>query len=298
MQRIVPLLLSLVPALVAGQQSAGAELWRLAATTLPVPPALASGAAAVFWNPAQLSNGERARFGLEAIATPPALGATGVLAAARLRARWVGQLGLVYGRMQLGDLVRTSLSPDPDPGTIPYFTQTVGLNWSGATDATAVGATLAFQDTKLDMIESERWTFDVGVRRRIGDLLHVALATHFFSGLTTRSPSQDLYGGIEYRVWRGPLWTGGSPAAIVARYGIAAAHGFTADHEVGAGVAFGDLLAADLLVVREGGFDSGGWRAIGGIGLGIGRYRVSFARDAGFDDIGAAYRVGLETRVP
>ncbi len=298
MQRIVVLLLGLSPALAAGQQSAGTELWRLAATTLPLPQALASGGAAAFWNPAQPSDGERVRLGLEAIAAPPAIGATGILAAARVRVKPLGHLGLVYGRMGVADLVRTSLSPDPDPGTIPYFTQTFGANWSGAKGATTVGATLAWQDTKLDMAETQRWTFDVGARQPIGGALQVAAATHFFSGLTTRSPSQDLYGGLAYRVWRGPLWAGGGVASVQARYGITLAHGFTADHQFGGGFELGSLFATDLLVVHEGSYGSGGWRTIAGIGVGIGRYWVSFARDAGVNDLGAAYRVGLDTRLP
>src|SRR5690348_10383728 len=129
MQRICRALLTLVPGVVAAQQSAGTELWRLAATTLPVPPALATGGAAAFWNPAQPGS-EHASFALEAIETAPTVGAQGMLLTARARVGRVGQVGLVYGRMSIGDLVRTTLSPDPDPGGIPYYTETIGANWA------------------------------------------------------------------------------------------------------------------------------------------------------------------------
>src|SRR5207245_2909713 len=118
-------------------------------------------------------------------------------------------VGLVYGRMSIGDLVRTTLSPDPDPGSIPYYTQTIGVTWATRAAATTVGATLAYQDTELDATHADRWTLDVG-----------------------------------------------------------------------AGRAFGDGVRAAGMRVR------------------IGRYGLSFARDAAFNDVGAAYRVGLEARLP
>src|SRR5436189_2017657 len=185
MQRICGTVLTLLPGLLAAQQSAGAELWRLAATTLPIPPALATGGAAAFWNPAQPATPERASFALDVIETGPTVNASGVLVTVRARVRPLGQLGLVYGRMGIGDLVRTSLSPDPDPGAIPYYTQTLGANWSVARGGTALGATLAYQDTRLDVQGSDRWTLDLGARHTFSDAVTLAVATHCFSRLAT-----------------------------------------------------------------------------------------------------------------
>src|SRR5206468_2228752 len=81
------------PAALLGQEGAGAGLWRLAATTLAQPPALATGGAAGFWNPAQPATGERAAFGLEVVNTPSAVGASGVLFTARARVSPVGRVG-------------------------------------------------------------------------------------------------------------------------------------------------------------------------------------------------------------
>jgi hypothetical protein len=36
------------------------------------------------------------------------------------------------------------------------------------------------------------------------------------------------------------------------------------------------------------------WRGSAGIRIYVGHYRVSYARDTGTNDIGSAYRVGLE----
>src|SRR6266700_787145 len=228
------------------QRICGTVLWRLAATTLPIPPALATGGAAAFWNPAQPAGPEHGSVAFEAIETSPEVGAQGVLLTARARVTPIGGVGLVYGRMSIGDLVRTSLSPDPDPGGIPYYTQTIGVNWSTTAAATTVGATLAYQDTQLDATRADRWTLDVGASRAISDWARVAAATHFFSRFAANDPAQDLYAG------------------------------------------------ADFVVVREGSYGDAGWRPVAGMRVTVGRYRLSFARDAALNDVGAAYRVGRD----
>lgn len=312
MQRIGwVLLVSLMPAAATTQETAGATLWRVAAATLPIPQALVTGGTGGFWNPAQRVDRTRALFALEVIQSSSAVGVSGFLAGARTRVRPLGTLGLVLGRMELGDLVRTSLSPDPDMGTIPYYTQSIGATWSatpgGATGAgrTTLGAMLAVHDTRLDLERTQRWTLDVGAERRITEALRVAAATHFFSSLRRVDPAQDVYGGIEYRVWRGRVWGDGA-AAVRVRYGVTLAHAFEADHQFGAGLSLGaggrggeggEAFGADVLVVREGGYSRAGWRPTAGIRVAIGRYGVTFARDSGVNDVGAAYRVGLEARL-
>src|SRR5437773_11629172 len=79
MQRICGTVLTLLPGLLAAQQSAGAELWRLAATTLPIPPALATGGAAAFWNPAQPAGPEHGSVAFQASEPSPEVRAPGVL---------------------------------------------------------------------------------------------------------------------------------------------------------------------------------------------------------------------------
>src|SRR2546430_4852330 len=102
MQRISLLLAGFAPAALWGQQGAGTALWRVAATTLPLPPALGTGGAAVFLNPAQPPIPERASLALEVIETAPTVGASGVITTARVRVRPLGEVGLVYGRMEIG----------------------------------------------------------------------------------------------------------------------------------------------------------------------------------------------------
>ena len=296
MQRIAVLLVGLVAipgASSSAQQAAGTALWRLAATTLPLPPALATGTAAVFWNPAQIEDSARTQLGLEGIQTPAAIGASGMIAAVRVRAGSVGQIGFVYGHIGLSDLTRTGDSPDPI-GAVPVYTSALGATWSRRVAGTALGASVAYHDTRLDIAHQTRWTLDVGVSRQVASRLRVAAATHFFSSLSASDPAQDVYAGVEYRVWQGPLW--GDQAVVRGRYGLAFGHGFAADHQLGAGVELGRVVALDVGVNREGSYGTGGWRAAAGVRVTIGKYRITLARDAGVNQLGSAYRVGVDAR--
>ena len=50
-------------------------------------------------------------------------------------------------------------------------------------------------------------------------------------------------------------------------------------------------------VVREETYGSYDWRGSAGVRVAIGRYRVTYARDTGANEIGSAYRVGLEAGI-
>jgi hypothetical protein len=200
----------------------------------------------------------------------------------------------MYGHVGLSDLTRTGDSPDPIGSAVPVYTSALGVTWSRPVAGTALGAALAYHDTRLDDARVTRWTFDIGVSRDIAPGLRVAAATHFFSSLSTSDPAQDVYAGVEYRVWQGPLW--GDRGVVRARYGIAFAHGFTADHQLGAGIEVGRVVSLDVGVAREGSYGSEGWRPAAGVRVTIGKYRVTLARDAGVNQLGSAYRVGVDAR--
>jgi len=278
------------------QQATGTTLWRVAATTLATPPALAVGPAAALWNPAQTEDGARLQFGVEAIQTPSAVDASGVIATVRVPAGSVGQVGVLFGRVGLSDISQTIDSPDPTGAVIPVYTFAGGVTWSRLVARTSVGATLAFHETRLDNSRADRWTMDVGASRTIGnDRLRLAAATHFFSSLKSNDPSQDVYAGIEGRIWSGPL--SGDRVVVRGRYGISFAHGFAADHQFGARAEFAKTVALDLMLAREGGYGNGvSWRPVAGLRVAIGKYRITLARDAGVNDLGSAYRVGVDAR--
>ncbi len=299
MQRIALLfvgLLTLGAPGAAGQQAAGTTLWRVAATTLATPPALALGPAAAFWNPAQTEDSARLQLAAEAIQTPAAVDATGLITTVRFPVGSLGQFGLLYGRVGLSDITQTVDSPDPTGAVVPVYTFAVGATWSRLVAGTSVGATLAFHETRLDVTRADRWTIDVGASRPLaGDRLRLAAATHFFSSLRTNDPAQDVYAGVEGRVWSGPM--SGNRVVVLGRYGISFAHGFTADHQFGLGAEFAKTIGLDLMLVREGSYGQAhSWRPVGGLRIAIGKYRVTIARDAGVNDLGSAYRVGVDMR--
>ena len=281
---------------IQAQEATGTTLWRVAAATLPTPTALALGPAAALWNPAQRSDSARVIVALEAIQTPAAVDATGIITTVRLPASKIGELGLIYGRVGLSDISQTGDSPDPSGASVPVYTFAVGGTWSRRVAGTDVGATLAFHETRLDTQRGDRVTFDVGASRAFsGDLLRIAAATHFFSSLSVDDPSQDIYAGLEARVWQGPV--SGERTVLRGRYGIAFAHGFTADHQVGLGIEFAKLFSFDFMVAHEGSYgNESGWRPVAGARIVIGKYNLTLARDGGMNDIGAAYRVGIDAR--
>jgi hypothetical protein len=295
MQRIAMLLLALAPRLLPGQDAAGRQLWRLAAATVPVPRALATGGTAAWWTPAQ--SDAVSLVALEVIQTPATAGASGFLAAARLRVSDAHRFGLTYGRMAIGDLVRTTLSPDPDGTGIDYYTHTARASWAGDASGTTVGAAVAYHETRLDDARADRWTLDFGLRRALGRRLVLGAATHFL-GLWGADPAHDVYGAVQVLVWHGELWPGSGRAVVHARYGVTFSTGLNADHQIGTGLEVGGAFAADLLLEREGGYGVARWRPVAGVQLRVGRYRVLFSGNAGPPGFGAAYRVGLEARLP
>jgi len=281
------------PTLVA-QASAGTELWRLAAVTLPIPPALASGASAAFWNPAQPA-AEASRLGLDLIQTPQAVGATGVIAGLQFPLRRIGTVGFLYARMGVSDLVRTTDSPDPDGESIPFYAQSVALTWSRGVGHTTFGAKLTFHDTQFDGVRLDRWTLDGGLVHQIGERLRVAAATRGLRRVGS-DPAQDVYAGVQYRLWRGTLWRE-TPGTLVARYGLTIGHPGGADQQFGAGLDIGAPLSLDVVLAREASYRNAAWRGAAGVRVAIGRYRLSFARDGGVSELGSAFRVGLEARL-
>ncbi len=282
---------------IAAQSDPGAALWRVAGQTLARPPALANGGGAVFWNPAQPA-GPRLALGVEAVQGAPELGLRGFVGAARVTAGRVGSFALIYGRMEIHDLVRTTTSPAAEPGTIAHYTQMVGGNWGRTFGAVMLGATVARHHTQLDAASSARWTFDVGATVPVGSRIRVAAATHFLERVRAGHPSQDIYTGVQILLWHGRPWLEAPATTLVARYGTAFAHGFGVDHYLGAGLTLGALATVDILGVYEGGYAAGGWQPVAGVAFTAGTYRVAVAANPGAAGLGPAFRVGLEARFP
>lgn len=294
MQRITSILAVFTPVVLAAQETAAIQLWHLAGTTLAVPQALAVGGASAVWNPAQPPPIGRASVCLEIVQTPAPVGASGVLAVGRIRVHPLGEVGIVYGNMQISNLLRTTFSPMQDSGSIPYYAQFVAADWTMTRGGTTLGARFGLQEARLDETHRQRAVLDVGVVQLLPASVRVAVAV--MAPIAEGDPSDVFYGGVERRMWRGTLWRGSGAASLSARYGVAVGHGFSPDHQFGLGLEIAALVA-DVQLAREGGYGTAGWRGSAGIRIRIGHYRLTYARDAGISDIGSAYRIGLEAQV-
>jgi hypothetical protein len=279
---------------VRAQTAPGAELWRVAAVTLALPPALTVGATASTWNPAQPLAGA-GWFGLELIQTPAGVGAAGLLATVRVPLRPVGNVGLVYGRMGVSDLVRTTDTPDPTGPGIPFYDQELSLVWATTLHGLTGGARLRYHDTRFDGATINGWGLDFGLVQQVGERLRLAASTRGFKRLAS-DPEQDLFAGVEYRLWRGALWRG-VPGSVRVRYGLSGGHPGNVDHQVGAGLEVSAALSVDALLAREASYGHVAWRGAAGLRVAVGRYRLTFARDGGVSEVGSAFRVGLEARL-
>jgi len=277
-----------------GQAPPSTAIWRVVAASLPVPPALAGGATAGFWNPAA-SHEARLTAGVEILQTSDVLGLAGIVGGVTMSLGRHFTVGALVGRVQVDDLVRTTTSPTTVVGSIPVYNQMVAGGVRIGFDRVRVGALLRVHDARFDTIREGGATADVGVRIQPVPHLAVAVATHFLPVDLGKDGSTDYYFGAEYEVTG--LRTAGLRTAIVARYGTAYRPSGDLEHSVSAGVRFEDHVRIDGVLARESAFGRGAWRPGIGLELRVGRYAVSFARSVGINDVDGTYRIGLDVEV-
>lgn len=284
-------LLTIHPAVARAQAPASAALWDIPATTLAVPPALETGATAVFWNPAA-SLVDGLRVGAQAIETPDVLGLSGVLAGLTYALGSRLSVGLIFGRVEIGDLVRTSNSPTSQEGDIPVYEQLGGLALGARLGPLQVAGLVRGHDARFDVFREAGLTADLGLR--VTPLPHLTLAgaTHFVPVDLARDSTTRYYGAVEYALPTVALW--GSPALAVGRYGVAARGSGTLEHVLSGGIALASRLRIDLGYVRESAFGDVAWRLSVAVGIRAGRYHILAARGSGVSGVGANYRVGLD----
>ncbi|MBI4421031.1 MAG: hypothetical protein HY560_09415 [Gemmatimonadetes bacterium] len=287
-----PLILAaLLPSEAPGQAPASAYLWDLPAATLAVPPALETGATAAFWNPAAaLADGSR--IGAQAIQTPGDLGLSGVLAGVAHRLGTRLGVSLIFGRVEIGDLVRTTSSPTSQEGDIPVYEQLGGLALGARVGALRLAGSIRGHDARFDVFREAGLTADLGVRAGPIRGITLGAATRFVPVTFVPDPTARYYGGIEYASPELSLW--GAPAQGSVRYGVVARRSGAPEHTVGAGVALASRLRLDAAYARERAFGGVAWRLSVAVGIRAGRYDILAARGSGVGGLGANYRVGLD----
>lgn len=283
----------------AGAQAGlASDLWRVAAGTLAVPAALASGGSAALWTPAAVLAGSdpTIRLGVESIHAPTESGVAGTVASAAIRTRQAWTLTTVYGRMALSDLVRTETSPEI-VGDIPAYAQVVsfGVARSLADRSVTVGIAVRALTTRLDQRTESHWAADVGClwerpRFRLG------AATHLLDPTSRPGRAAASYSiGTEYR--SPELGLGGTPGILKLRYGATLAEGEGVAHLVSGGLALAGVIEVDFGAARESAWGAATWRSRFGAAVTAGRYRVYVGRDGGANGLGATYAFGLAATV-
>jgi hypothetical protein len=293
MRFIIYFTLAAIPgARLAGQVPQSAGLWDLPATTVAKPAALETGAVGMFWNPAAVLGSRHTGVGAQAIQTSDVVGVGGaIFGISQPLNRNVG-VGLILGRVQVRDLVRTTTSPIAEPGDIPVYEQNGGVVVGLRAGPASLAASVRAHDSRFDAARDWGVTTDVGLKVIPIRRLTLAATTRFqpidFSG---DAPAR-YSAGAEYRALEGDLW--GAPASATARYGFLVRTDGGTEHSLGGGLSLADRLSIDAGYTRESSFESTDWRLALALGIRAGRYDILAARGSGIRGIGANYRVGLE----
>ncbi len=283
------------PAAVRAQPGVASDLWRLAAGTLVVPPALADDGSAALWTPAVrlAAGGSGLRLAVEAIHSPSEIGINGGVASLAVRAGALGTVNVVYGRMGVDGLVRTETSPEAIGGDIAVYNEVLSVGLARLVAPNLVAGVAARALTgRLDIVSASQLGLDIGLRYAGPSRLSIGVATRFFDPMLRASEGAASYSAaVSYRTAEGEAW--GTTADLRFWYGAGWAHGEGMQHQLSVGLAIGGVAELDIGAAREetAGFEV--WRSRLGLSLDVGRYRVYLGRDGGVNGFGATYRFGL-----
>jgi hypothetical protein len=266
-------------------------LWRVSGMVLATPAPLQRGPTGLFWNPAAVHGAPGLALGLEVMHTPDVVSMSSVLGGLTYQVgRHLG-IGLTAGRVSVGDLVRTSTSPESEEGTIPVYAQFLGAAAGTAVGPLALGAEVRLHDVRLDTESDHALTVDAGLQFSPIEGLTLGAASQFATLTLTNRVTAAYSAAAEYRVRAGRAL--GGQAAVLGRYGIELRANGDVEHLLGAGLALGDRLQVDVAVLRADGYETAAWQPVVGVEFRAGRYRVGVARGSGLNGIGATYRIGL-----
>jgi hypothetical protein len=283
------LLASPVP--LAAQAAPWADLWRVANGTLAEPAAVATSPTSAFWTPAAVVGPSGPRFAVDAYQTPEVVNVAGLLIGATYGFADRAGVGLVAGRVSVGDLIRTSTSPVSEEGSIPVYAQFVGAAAAGRIGPFRAGASLLLHDARLDQREEGTVTVDAGVRVTPIAGLALGATTHLGNAVITDGPATEYLLGAAYAFGIPPVL--GMEAALQARYGITIRQVGSAEQLGTLGLLLARRLMIDAGVIWAGGYGTAAWQPLLGLAFQAGPYRVGIARGSGASGIGGAYRLTL-----
>jgi hypothetical protein len=293
MPRRALLLLSLLaaPLPLAAQAPSWADLWRIAGGTLAQPGVVADGPTAAFWNPTALYGGLRPSLALDAFQTPEVVNVGGVLIGAGMGLGGRVGVGLLAGRMSVGELIRTTSSPVSVEGEIPVYSQFAGAAVAAGTGPLRAGVSLLVHDARLDGLDEQGVTVDVGVRVTPVAGLVIGGATHLGSDVVTGGPAAEYLLGAEYGFGIPPVL--GMDGRLFARGGVTLREAGGGDGLGSVGLLLARALLIDAGVIWAGGYGTGTWQPVLGVAFRAGSYRVGIARGNGAGGTGGSFRVTL-----
>ena len=215
------------------QAPVAADMWRVPAATLARPAPLESGATARFWNPAARAGGRGLNVGIQVFETSDAVGLSGLLVGVTRTLGRHLEVGIILGRLQIRDLVRTGTSPVAQLGTIPVYEQVGGATLAAGLGRVKSAVMIRGHDARFDQFREGGVTADIGVSFEITPRLTVAAATHFLPVDVQSRESTSYLAALEYVLWTPSLW--GRRSSVTGRYGTTARDRGGLDHAFGAG---------------------------------------------------------------
>lgn len=291
---MVPLILW--PNTATAQAPESAELWRVYAASLAIPPALQTGPLAPAWNPAAASREGALVGGLQIAHTSSVLGLAGFTAGATKSVSHRGTLGLQLGRIDIRDLVRTTTDPSRVGGPIPVYTQYLGIGGQLMMGHLQMGALARINNERFDTIDETGLTLDLGLRFQPHRRLLFAAASRFLPIDLSKQSTTDFYAGMEYEFLSASR-IGTVSSTVKVRLGTTYRAFQTFEPSVGAGILLGGHFGLNASVAREQAHGVHAIRPAISLLLRVGRYQVWFARASSLNDVGATYRVGLEIAI-
>ncbi len=198
--------------------------------------------------------------------------------------------------MEVGDLVRTTTSPSSELGSIPVYEQLLGVSLGIGGPTFQVGGHVRLHDARFDTIDDDGVTVDFGLRWAPSSRLLLTAASQFFPFDVVSQDATEYYAGVEYGAASLPA-PADTRAEVLGRYALTVRQTGDVEHGFGVGIDVAGHVRIDASLTRESAFDHTAWRPGVGLGLTIGRYTVVVTRSEGLNDVGAAYRLGLDISI-
>jgi hypothetical protein len=243
--------------------------------------ALAEGATAVFWNPAQLGAQRRGEASVMDLRAPGITGVDGLAVAVAVVLEGGTVLGLGYEHMSVGGIEQTTTSPD---GGAPIDLAENRIGFGAAHrmgERLQVGALVQY--TRLPAISTEGSVIALGAgfRYRAGGSLPVELA----AAAATEGDSEYWLAGVE--IASGERWTEWQVRAEYGAAGSGIAPGMT--HRVAAAAEWRQQVELSVGVASEPDGLARSLEPLIGAAVRLHRYRLGMVREQLPNEFGGAY---------